>query len=170
MTKTKIILDADVIIHFSKGGCLSLLPTIVSGYDYIVLDTVYNEIKGPIRQQLDNQVQHLKNITILPFNPVGDALREYASLSSRFGRGESAGMVYCRFNNDVLASSNLKDISDYCAQHGITYLTTFDFLFFAIRYKKMTHAEAQQFVEDVRSKGSKLPGIPIEEFISRVEM
>jgi len=45
MTKTKIILDADVIIHFSKGGCLSLLPTIIHGYDHIVLDIVYNEIK-----------------------------------------------------------------------------------------------------------------------------
>ncbi|MGL4805112.1 MAG: hypothetical protein ACRC26_02060 [Bacteroidales bacterium] len=41
MTKTKIILDADVIIHFAKGGILSLLPQIFQDYDFVVLDTVY---------------------------------------------------------------------------------------------------------------------------------
>ena len=46
MTKTKIILDADVIIHFYKGGCLTLLPKILPAYQYIVLSHVYQEIKG----------------------------------------------------------------------------------------------------------------------------
>lgn len=30
--KGKIVLDADVIIHFSKGECLSLLPEIFPNY------------------------------------------------------------------------------------------------------------------------------------------
>lgn len=170
MTKTKIILDADVIIHFSKGGCLSLLPTIIHGYDHIILDIVYNEIKHQIKTQLDNQIHFLKNITVLPFNPSGDIRREYAKLTSHFGRGESASMVYCRYNNDVLASSNVKDISEYCNQHGITYLTTFDFLYYAIKKGKMTIDGAKQFVLDVCSKGSKLPKIPIERYVSKVEV
>ena len=36
-------------------------------------------------------------------------------------------MVYCRDNQDVLGSSNLKDIREYCSQNQITYLTTLDF-------------------------------------------
>ena len=42
--KTKIVLDADVIIHFIKADCFSLLPDIFPEYEYIILDVVYNEI------------------------------------------------------------------------------------------------------------------------------
>lgn len=46
MERTKIILDADVIIHFYKGEMLSLLPKIFDSYDFVVLDVVYNEIRS----------------------------------------------------------------------------------------------------------------------------
>lgn len=42
--KIQIVLDADVIIHFSKGDRLALLPTILPEYEYIVLSKVYEEI------------------------------------------------------------------------------------------------------------------------------
>ena len=38
MEKVKIILDADVLIHFSKAGKLSLLPTILPEYDHAILN------------------------------------------------------------------------------------------------------------------------------------
>ena len=34
--KTKIVLDADVIIHFAKGNLLSLLPSIFTLYEYVI--------------------------------------------------------------------------------------------------------------------------------------
>lgn len=40
-TKVKIVLDADVIIHFTKGGILHLLPDFLPGYEFIVLDIVH---------------------------------------------------------------------------------------------------------------------------------
>jgi len=51
--KTKIVLDTDVILHFYKGELLTLLPDIFPDYEYIVLDLVRDEIKGPQRQHLD---------------------------------------------------------------------------------------------------------------------
>lgn len=57
--KVKIVLDADVIIHFSKGGLLSLLPQIFPEYEYIVLDKVYDELSS-VRSQLDNQITYLE--------------------------------------------------------------------------------------------------------------
>jgi hypothetical protein len=36
--KTKIVLDADVIIHFVKAGQFSLLLDIFPEYQYIILD------------------------------------------------------------------------------------------------------------------------------------
>lgn len=97
-------------------------------------------------------------------------LREYAKLNRLRGKGESACMAYCKYNHDVLGSSNLRDIADYCKENGITYLTTIDFLYFAIKKKVMSIAEAKQFISDVLSKGSKLPDIDIEKFVSQVEI
>ena len=77
--KVKIVLDADVIIHFSKGGLLSLLPQIFPEYEYIILDKVYNELSS-VRTQLDNQIKYLGNIKKVEFTPTIEILREYASL------------------------------------------------------------------------------------------
>ncbi|MGL5785654.1 MAG: hypothetical protein ACRCX4_02375 [Bacteroidales bacterium] len=56
MVKTKIILDADEIIHFALTR---------------------------------------------------DAMKEFALLTRTLGRGESACMVYCKYNQDVIGSSNV---------------------------------------------------------------
>ena len=95
--KIQIVLDADVVIHFSKGGLLSLLPRIFPDYEYVLLEAVHEELLSDIRTQIDNQMTLLKNITLLPFAPRGEMLREYAMLRSRFGKGESACMAYCLF-------------------------------------------------------------------------
>lgn len=44
MEKVKIVLDADVLIHFSEAGCLNMLPAILPEYEHVVLDVVYKEI------------------------------------------------------------------------------------------------------------------------------
>lgn len=152
MVKIKIVLDADVIIHFSKGNMLSILPTIFTEYDFVLLDTVYKEIKEPVRHQLDNQKKLLKNISILPFNPKGEELKEYATLIQTKGKGESASLVYCRFNSDVIGSSNIKDITDYCDKYKMVYLTTIDFLYYAIKKNLVTLAEVNQFIQEVKKK------------------
>src|SRR5574344_1775041 len=168
MQKTKIILDADVVIHFAKAGWLNKLPSIFPSYEYAILDTVYKEILKPTRIQLDNQIQFLKNITRIPFSPTGDMLKEYALLSSKFGKGESACMAYCKYNNDVIGSSNLRDIKEYCAVNNLTYLTTIDFLYYAVIHNIMTRSEAKQFVVEVTQADSKLPDVDFDTFVSQV--
>lgn len=39
--KTKIVLDADVIIHFMEANYFSILPDIFPEYKYLILDVVY---------------------------------------------------------------------------------------------------------------------------------
>lgn len=157
MSKVKIVLDADVIIHFAKGECLSLLPTILSEYEYVVLRPVYDEIRKPIKEQLDRQIHYLKNITVVEFSPDPNMIKEYALLVNKCGKGESACMAYCKFSKDVIGSSNVIDITTYCEENGITYLTTYDFLYYAIIRQKMTIAQARSFVTNVVSQDSKLP-------------
>ena len=158
MERVKIVLDADVIIHFSKGGLLSLLPKIFPEYDYIVLDKVYDEL-ATVKNQLDNQILYFKNIRKVVFAPTSEMLREYANLKVSFGDGESACMTYCRFTSNIIGSSNLRDIKNYCTYHGITYLTTLDFLYYAWYRKHLTDQECIAFINEVISKGSRLPVI-----------
>ena len=162
--KTQIVLDADVVIHFSKGGRLSMLPTILPNYEYVLLEAVHEELLSDVRTQIDHQIALLKNIKLLPFAPRGEMLREYAMLRSRFGKGESACMAYCLFTNNVIGSSNLRDIRAYCEEKKIVYLTTIDFLWYAWQYGLMTPAEISSFISEVRAKGSKLPEVEIEKY------
>jgi len=158
MEKVKIILDADVLLHFAKAGRLNMLPEILPEYEHVVLSTVYDEI-GSIQNQLDNQIFFLKNISKETFNPTGEMMIEYARLLRTFGKGESACMAYCRYTHNVIGSSNLKGIKEYCEKQKITYLTTIDFLYYAMKRGKMSVEECEQFVKDVVAKGSKLPTV-----------
>lgn len=166
--KTKIVLDADVIIHFIKADCFSLLLDIFPEYSYLILDVVYNEVTvhHQTKHQIDNTLKLFPHrLTNVKFAPKGEYKREYAILRSSLGKGESACMVYCKENNDVLGSSNLKDIKDYCSQNGIAYLTTCDFLYYAFKRGKITKAEIEAFIDSVVAKGSKLPKMDIYTYV-----
>lgn len=168
-TKTKIVLDADVIIHFVKAGQFSMLLDIFPEYQYLILDVVYDEetVNRAFKTQIDNTLTFFASrISTIRFDPKGESRYEYARLYSTLllGKGESACMVYCRDNHDVLGSSNLRDIREYCAANQITYLTTVDFLYYAFVRKKMTKDDVDAFIKDVVSKGSKLPVVDIERY------
>lgn len=138
IAKTKIILDSDVVIHFIKGECLSKLPKIFPQYQYVILDIVFDNELAKSRQtkeQLQNHIHFLKNITIEKWTPTYEMIQEFSLLNQRLGTGESACLVYCKYNHDVLASSNLQDTKFYCEEHQITYLTTMDFLYYAMQKK-----------------------------------
>lgn len=167
--KTKIVLDADVIIHFVKAGQFSLLLDIFPEYQYLILDVVYDEVtvNRATKTQIDNTLNFFgSRISNVKFDPKGQSRLEYARLRSTLllGKGESACMVYCRDNQDVLGSSNLKDIKEYCNQNQITYLTTLDFLYYAFVRKKLTKEDVDAFISEVIAKGSKLPVVDIDRY------
>ena len=169
MEKVKIVLDADVLLHFAKAGRLSMLPEILPEYEHVVLSTVYEEIKS-IQDQLDKQIHFLHNISKEQFNPTGEMLAEYARLLQTFGKGESACMAYCRFTQNVIGSSNLKDIKEYCERQQITYLTTLDFLYYAKVRGKLSSADCDQFIKVVIAKGSKIPQLDIEQYLPNTQL
>lgn len=167
--KTKIVLDADVIIHFMKAGQFSLLLDIFPEYQYVILDVVYDEVtvNRNNKTQIDNTLQFFTSRLVkIDFAPKGESRFEYARLrnSLLLGKGESACMVYCLDNKDVLGSSNLRDIKNYCSLHQITYLTTIDFLYYAFVRKKLTREGVAEFISRVIASGSKLPDVDIERY------
>jgi hypothetical protein len=154
-----ILLDADVIIHFYKGEAILKLKQIFPKR-LLILDKVEEELNKhyEFRSVLDNLI-NLKIITSIPFPERNVAiLREYSQLiKSAKGKGESACMAYCRFEKQIIASSNWRDIVPYCQLHGIEYLSTMDFLQEAYEQQIMDEASCDLFIYNVLSKKSKLP-------------
>ncbi len=167
--KTKIVLDADVIIHFAKGGRLDMLPRILPEYQLMVLDVVKKEIPLLLMTLLQKVISQDKTMVEDVFGKTAGERKEYARLISKdglaLGRGESACMVYCLYHHDVVGSSNTKDVTAYCDEKGITYLTTCDFLYYAIQRGLMTKAEADDFIREVRSMGSFPPVVDFDTYV-----
>lgn len=167
--KVKIVLDADVIIHFAKGGRLAELPGILPECQFLLLDVVKQELSIMILSIVDKMISRDKSVVEAQFGKTAGEIKEFSRLTSAsgmaLGRGESACMVYCLYHHDVLGSSNLKDIHDYCNEKGIVYLTTLDFLYYAIKRGKMTKAEAEAFVTQVVEGGSRLPNVDWDTYV-----
>lgn len=164
--KKKIILDADVIIHFSKGGAIGQLPQIFPNKMYVP-DIVFHEALSREYKIEVNNLFNFRLVEELEINDNINVFREYNQLKKKFGKGESACMAYCRYNKDVIGSSNLKDIKQYCEDNSIIYLTTMDFLAEAYRTGKMDEAACDFFIYNVKLKGSRLPFNTIAEFLSQ---
>jgi len=108
--KTKVVLDADVINHFVRGGRLSMLPKILPEFQFIVLDIVKKELPIIILSSLNKVISREKTISEETFGESGGEKKEFLRLTAttglHLGRGESACMVYCLYHNDVVGSSN----------------------------------------------------------------
>jgi hypothetical protein len=97
---------------------------------------------------------------VLPFpDSDPDVKQEYFWIKKMMdkGDGESATMAVARHHNNIIASSNLRDIKNYCSNHKIDYLTTMDFLCYALTNGRWTESRCNDFISKVLSKKSKLP-------------
>jgi predicted nucleic acid-binding protein len=163
-----ILLDADVVIHFYKADRLSVLQTLYKSR-LLLLDLVLEELlkNKTIAPHVENFLR-FKVIEEYKFPSKDDQiLREYVLLSKTKGKGESACMAVCRYQSNILASSNLKDIKPYCEQYGIAYLTTMDIL--AIAHKKglMSLEECDDSIKAILSRQSKLPYDNLSDYLKK---
>lgn len=153
----KILLDADVVIHFVKAGYQMKLTAIFPGR-LVMLDKVKQELLKRKSEALgiENFLAWCKiPVEVMPKDL--NILKEYAALKKLRGEGESACMAVARFRTEFIASSNITDIKTYCKQHAIVYYTTLDVLEIAIANSVITEAECDKFISEVKLKGSKLP-------------
>jgi len=127
-----ILLDCDVISHFIANASLNDLPKILAPHQCVVLDYVYAEVaEMPMRLAFlaslikSGQIQKME----FPENP--EIIKEFARIKSikpLIGNGERACMAVARFNKDIVASSNFRDVAPYCNDNNILYLGTLDIL------------------------------------------
>lgn len=165
-----ILIDADVVSHFIYAGEITSLPSIFKNKIY-VLDKVYDELKRfPKRKIIIDNLLNFKLLTLMAFPEDNNEIKkEYAHIKKLMlkGDGESACMAVAKFNKSILASSNLKDIGNYCKMHSIDYLTTMDFLCAAYKNKIFDLKGCNNFISKVLEAGNKLPVNKFENFICR---
>lgn len=174
MEKTKIVLDADVVIDFMDAKRLADLPRILPGYDFVILDIVLDKELGKWRSTKEYVLRTIEwikigpSLSIIPWQPDRRMLEIYAELRRTKDMGESACMAYCQTHNDVLASCNLKDTQHYCESKGITYVTFLDLVWYAWRNGVMTEEECNCCIQDAISAGNKVPNVTIIQYIPTI--
>ncbi len=165
-----ILIDADVISHFITANEIIALPTIFP-YRIKILDKVYNELlRFPKRKTEVENLLRYKLIDLIEFPEENDTIKkEYFYIKKVLfkGDGESACLAVARYNKNILASSNLKDIKSYCTMHKIDYLATMDFLCEALNNGIFDMQRCNDFVSKVIKSGSKLPVIKMENWQCR---
>lgn len=131
-TNKIILLDCDVISHFIVNTALKDLPQILFPHQCVVLDYVYSEVAArPTRLAFLEPLIKSGQIQKMVFPEDMEINKEFARIKSRrplIGDGERACMAVARFNKDIVASSNFRDVAPYCNEHKILYLGTLDIL------------------------------------------
>jgi hypothetical protein len=167
IVEPKILLDCDVVIHFLKGGKILELPTIFPGR-FVMLDKVHNELMRRSSNLLAIGVFLTSSgIPVIPMPTDPAIVKEYFTLRKLMDDGESACLSVARHRQEYVASSNITQIANYCQTNGIVYYTTMDLLVEAVAKRILTEAEADQFIQDVISRGSRLPNIRLKDYKKR---
>lgn len=165
MEKTKriILADADVISHFITAGEDESIHLIFPNNPTHILDKVHAELQNWKTVNVGFVIADMlkkKRVKLMDFPEDNEEIKkEYFWIKKmQFkGDGESACLAVARYNNNILASSNLKDIKSYCNLHKIDYLTTMDFLCHAVATAVFDEPRCDAFLEKVLNAGGKLP-------------
>jgi len=175
MAKTEdklILLDADVLIHFFKGEELLLLPKLYPNR-LLIIQEVINELKTHDYQLIITTLINTKLVRIyeIPKSLSANILYEIAKIQKERVIGtERIYMAIAKFDNKIIASSNIRDIEPYCTLNGIEYITTMDILVEAYQRKILNETDCDDFIDKVKNKGkikSKLPCNTIKEYLEK---
>jgi hypothetical protein len=162
-----ILIDADVVSHFIKAREIYSINSIFP-FEIKLLDKVYKELcdNETWKVEIDNLIEQ-KALNLIPFPENNELIKKeyyYIKKSLFKGEGESACLAYVRYTNNIIASSNLKDIKNYCGLHKIEYLTTMDFLCEALKNGYYDIKRCNDFISKVLSKKGKLPVTKMEDY------
>lgn len=141
MGRNKVILvDADVISHFMATGYIDRLTEILQPHAVMIVENVYKEAsyhptEPDRKRKVDKWMERCKVCKIAFPYANENIRREFLRLKKEnpmLGDGERACMSMARFGQEVIASSNFRDVAPYCDENGIEYIGTLDVLTIAM--------------------------------------
>ena len=179
-----VISDTDFLSSFLWRNQFGIVTKLFAklGMDIVVPQAVIEELGYSTRTrerlqtpliQLNNKknkVHGVGNIYIRDIDPFSDMGIKYKELKESMGQGESAALsmlLYAEDETACLASNNLKDISQYVKDYGITLWTTADVLVKADELGIITHKFAINLWDKMWEDNLYLPESTYEEYIKR---
>ena len=173
----KIIIDTNILIHLDKGDALSLLFRLFGNNVYI-LDLVLDELSknrytSKLYERLFNN-DFFKTYNIPLDSKIYSEILNLAK-NKKIGIGEASCLVVAKFDNSIIASSDLKDILEYCLVNNVKYITTLDILSIAVNRKVISITECNEIITKILSKNSyltsnKVPIKKIEDYKPRPDL
>lgn len=163
------VFDADVIIHFMQAQKLADLQHIYPKNQKVILEKVLAELTvfSRSRAMIHTAIEEWRLFSVVPFPISTEMMKEYAHLTSPLmdmGKGESACMSYCKFTENIVVSSNLRDVGTYCKRHNIDLITTLDLVKWAFENGLWSEDESDAFIATVKRQGGRLPVSKIREY------
>lgn len=174
MRKKVILVDSDVISHFMAAGKIDDLDKILAPNTLQIVEQVYEEsIRHPFFDDREKEVNDWLNrchITKIKFPYSNDNIKlEYyrmKKVNPRFGDGERACMAIAKFWKQAIASSNFRDVAEYCDINGIDYIGFMDILVIAINKGIYTPEECNKIIHDViKINDGRLPVQDITQYV-----
>lgn len=130
---------------------------ILGPHPIAILENVYKEVaRIPSRKRiLDNLLNSVRIVSIMEF-PIADIeiKKEFAlikKLNPLIGDGERACMAVAKYNKNIIASSNYRDIVPYCTANSIQYIGTLDILTIALQKGVFDVNRCNTFISIARS-------------------
>ena len=127
-----ILLDADVVIHFTNANELALLTGFFKGrlliHQAVIEELIVhkNSYIAVTNLLLFKQIQEY----VIPSHLRSHVLKEYARIKREGAdSGEAMCMAIARLDDKIIASSNTRDITAYCREYQIEYMGTLDILY-----------------------------------------
>ena len=160
-----LFFDTDCISAFLWVNNESIVARLYSKR-IIIPKQVYDELSNPSIQHLKQKLDALINAgeaSVMQIDIESDAYNIYLELTSHpqnghmvIGRGEAAAISLAKTHSGILASNNLKDISQYVKEYGLINLTTGDILKEALNQGIISEAQGNAIWANMLRKRRKL--------------
>lgn len=163
-----LFFDTDCISAFLWVDNESVLSKLFPGR-IVIPKEVYDELSHPgvnrvkgLKAQVDLMIQ--AGEATVETIPVGtDTYALYRKLTNDpdpghkiIGRGEAASISLAKEKNGILASNNLRDISSYVVEYGLTHYTTGDIMKLALLAGYITETQGNAIWAAMLSRRRKL--------------
>lgn len=179
-----VISDTDFLSSFLWRDQFGIVTKLFAklGMDIVIPQAVIEELGYSIRTRerlqiplirLNNKKEKMRgagDIYIRDIDPFSDMGIKYNELKESMGQGESAAismLLYSEEKSACLASNNLKDISKYVEDYGITLWTTADVVVKAEELGIITHEYAINLWDKMLKDNLYLPENSYEEYSKR---
>ena len=169
-----LLFDTDCVSAFLWVGNENLLAMLYPGR-VVIPQSVYDELSvhgvAHLKRRVDALIQ-MGDAFVMQIAVGSEEHALYRKLTSNpdpghriIGRGEAAAIALSKCQNGILASNNLRDISDYVAEFHLRHMTTGDILFEAYQRGFLDESQGNALWANMLAKRRKLGYASFSEYL-----